>query len=83
MTETFIVKIGIDVSVNERMVDVQLHGSFDEQQLARDRMKYACPACMFTAPTSRGCRWFSPSVPRISTNNAPWYASSRPSNEDL
>lgn len=56
MTETFIVKIGIDVSVNERMVDVQLHGSFDEQQLARDRMKYACPACMFTAPTSRGCR---------------------------
>jgi len=51
MTETFIVNVSIHVSMNERMVNVQLHGLVDEQQLARDRMKYACPACIFTVCT--------------------------------
>jgi hypothetical protein len=53
MTETFIVNVGIHVSMNERIVDVQLHGPVDEQQLSRDRMKYARPACVFTVCTYR------------------------------
>lgn len=48
MTETFIVNVSIHISMNEQMVDVQLHGLVDEQQPARDRIKYACPAFMFT-----------------------------------
>jgi hypothetical protein len=41
VTETFIVNVGINVSMNERMVDVQLNGPVYDQHVARDRMKYA------------------------------------------
>ena len=35
MAETFIVNVSIHISMNEQMVDVQLHGLVDEQQFQR------------------------------------------------